>query len=104
MDKIFDSEAKEILTLLDPEGRRKKREPRPFMVELFGTSNSGKTTLLDAIYVFFKAVGFETAKCPEGAEAVPPQSIAHVQFHDRRLRDKSGAQDVFGQKHSSCSF
>lgn len=75
MDKIFETQAKEILTLLDPEGRRKKREPRPFMVELFGTSNSGKTTLLDAIYVFFKANGFETAKCPEGAEAVPPPRV-----------------------------
>jgi len=73
--KSFDTEAREVLALLDPNGTRKKREPRPFMVELFGTSNSGKTSLLDSIYVFFKAAGFETAKSPEGAEAVPPPRV-----------------------------
>lgn len=78
MDKIFEMQAKDILTLLDPEGRRKKREPRPFMVELFGTSNSGKTTLLDNIYVPFKVTGYEVAKSPEGAEAVPPPRVLPI--------------------------
>lgn len=67
-----------ILDAFDPERGRKKRAPRPFMIELCGTSNSGKTTLLDKLYIQLKADGFEFAKSPEGAEAVPPPRVLPV--------------------------
>ena len=77
-DQTFFNRAKFILDQFDPARTRKTRVPRPFMVELCGTSNSGKTTLLDKLYIQLKADGFEFAKCPEGAEAVPPPRVLPV--------------------------
>lgn len=70
--ELFDQRAKAILDRFDPDGVRKRDKERPFMIELLGLSNAGKTTLMDRLYVACKAQGMEVAKVPEGAEAVPP--------------------------------
>lgn len=77
-DLSFDTDAKSFLDRFDPGLARKRRPVRPCMVELFGTTNSGKTSVMDGLYVAFKAAGFEVAKVPEGAEAVPPPRILPV--------------------------
>jgi hypothetical protein len=70
--KLFAQRSKAILDRFDPDRARKRDKERPFMIELLGLSNTGKTTLMDRLYVAFKAAGKEVAKVPEGAEAVPP--------------------------------
>jgi len=75
MAKTDIARASALLDRFDPGRSRKARLPRPFIVELTGPSNSGKTTLLDRLYVASKAAGFEAAKVPEGAEAVPPPRV-----------------------------
>jgi thymidylate kinase len=80
--KLFDRLAGEVLDRFDPGRERKRPATRPFMVELTGMSNAGKTTLMDRLYVAFKAAGYEVAKIPEGAEAIPPpRDLPFYNFH-----------------------
>ncbi len=75
---LFDRRSKALLDRFDHGQQRARRAERPFMVELLGTSNSGKTTLMDRLYTEFKGMGYQVAKVPEGAEVIPPPRMLPV--------------------------
>lgn len=62
--------AKKALELLDPTGIRRTGLPRPFIVELTGNPNSGKTTIINSLRDFFKDMDYRVKKPLEGAEEV----------------------------------
>ncbi|MBI2099587.1 hypothetical protein HYT45_04265 [Candidatus Uhrbacteria bacterium] len=62
--------AAEILKSFDPEGRRTVGSPRPFMIELFGTPKSGKSTMKEMLKHFFRRNGWSVSTPTEGAEIV----------------------------------
>lgn len=67
--------AKELLLKFDPDGLRKKLLPRPFMLEVCGLPNSGKTTLINDLYDEFKGLGLIATRSVEGADVIPPPRI-----------------------------
>lgn len=66
----FETLAEQLLKEFDPDGRRKQKLGRPFMVELLGTPNSGKTTQKQILKRFFKRLGWNVSAPTEGAEVV----------------------------------
>ncbi len=71
----FETRAKELLKLLDPEGVRCGKLPRPFIVEITGSPVSGKTTTINILDDFFRRQKYQEQKYRvwkplEGAEAV----------------------------------
>lgn len=67
--------AKELLERFDPESARKKLLPRPFMLEVCGLPNSGKTTLINDLYDEFKNLGLIATRSVEGADVIPPPRV-----------------------------
>lgn len=67
---IFENEADALLKRFDPEGLRKRRLQRPFMIELFGTPKSGKSTIKEMLKHFLKRNGWAPSTPQEGAEVV----------------------------------
>jgi len=96
----FEHQAQDLLQRFDPESERKKLLDRPFMVELFGTPKSGKSTMKEMLKHFFKRNGWSVSTPLEGAEAVElpraePQynfqtaeyalSLARERFYNKRF-------------------
>lgn len=73
--KHLQEQARALLARLDPQGHRLIRLPRPFMMEVCGMPNSGKTTLINALYDEFKAIGMIATRSPEGADLIPPPRV-----------------------------
>lgn len=69
-EAILEKRAKDLLRLLDPTGIRGEGLPRPFIIELTGNPDSGKTTIIDSLRDFFKEMGYRVDKPLEGAEVV----------------------------------
>lgn len=67
---LLKKKAKELLDFLDPTGARRGGLPRPFIVELTGNPDSGKTSIIDSLRNFFKDIGYRVKKPLEGAEEV----------------------------------
>lgn len=67
---LLKERAKKALELLDPTGARREGLPRPFIVELTGNPDSGKTSIIDSLRDFFKDMGYRVKKPLEGAEEV----------------------------------
>ncbi len=71
MENLFEQRAQRVLKYLKVEKRyNEKDRPRPFFIELTGSPDSGKTTTIDELYKFFKALGFKTRRPQEGAEVI----------------------------------
>jgi len=71
MENFFEQRAKKVLKYLKVTERYdEKHRPRPFFVEFTGSPDSGKTTTIDELYKFFKALGFKTRRPQEGAEVI----------------------------------
>ncbi|MFA6603492.1 MAG: hypothetical protein WCT10_01465 [Patescibacteria group bacterium] len=68
--QTFERQAQELLRRFDPASERKRLLDRPFMLELFGTPKSGKSTMREMIKHFFKRNGWSVSSPLEGAEAV----------------------------------
>lgn len=71
----FEERAKNLLKYLDPTGSRQGKFPRPFIVEVTGSPDSGKTTTLKILDSFFrrqeyKGQKYRVWKPLEGAEAI----------------------------------
>lgn len=71
----FEKRARNLLKRLDPDGLRRGKLPRPFIVEVTGSPDSGKTTTLKILDSFFrrqeyKGKKYNVWKPLEGAEAV----------------------------------
>lgn len=66
----LEARAVSILKRFDPEGSRRVGSPRPFMVELFGTPKSGKSTMKEMLKHFFRRNGWSVSTPTEGAEVV----------------------------------
>jgi hypothetical protein len=62
--------AAEILHRFDPQSDRIRRFARPFMIELFGTPKSGKSTMIGMLDHFFKRNRWTVSTPVEGAEIV----------------------------------
>lgn len=62
--------AAEILHRFDSDGSRTKILDRPFMLELFGTPKSGKSTMKEMLKHFFRRNGWKVTTPTEGAEVV----------------------------------
>lgn len=58
------------LKRFDPLGIRHERRARPFMIELFGTPKSGKSTMKEMLKHFFRRAGWKVSTPTEGAEVV----------------------------------
>jgi thymidylate kinase len=67
---FLESRAADVLTRFDPERVRRALSERPFMLELFGTPKSGKSTMKEMLKHFFKRNGLSVSTPTEGAEAV----------------------------------
>jgi thymidylate kinase len=79
MEKIFEQEAQELLKIftelksgLSPEiwTRTKQRFHRPFIIEITGTPDSGKTSVISTLTRFFKRAGWRVLNPTEGAEII----------------------------------
>ncbi len=68
--KLFETAAAEMLSRFDPSGDRKSLVDRPFIIELFGTPKSGKSTMKEMIKHSFKRNGWSVSTPTEGAEVV----------------------------------
>jgi len=66
----FERSAEELLRFLDPDGARKGILARPFIIELFGTPKSGKTTMKEMLKHTLKRNGWSVSTPTEGAEVV----------------------------------
>jgi thymidylate kinase len=66
----FEKRAQSLLKHLDSDGLRKRTLPRPFIIEVTGSPDSGKTTTLKILDSFFRRQGYTVWKPLEGAEAV----------------------------------
>jgi hypothetical protein len=66
----LEKRATEILHRFDPDGTRTQILDRPFMLELFGTPKSGKSTMKEMIRHFFRRQGWKVSAPTEGAEVV----------------------------------
>ena len=66
----LEKRATDILHRFDPDGTRTLRLPRPFMLELFGTPKSGKSTMKEMLRHFFRRQGWKVSAPTEGAEVV----------------------------------
>jgi thymidylate kinase len=66
----FERRSHELLVKYDPNGDRRARWPRPFMIELFGTPKSGKTTNAEMLGHFLKRNKWLVLAPTEGAEVV----------------------------------
>lgn len=62
--------ASELLTLIDPNNRKSGKPVGPLLVEIAGTSKSGKTTIKEALYTFFRRAGFQAHALPEAAGTI----------------------------------
>lgn len=69
-ETLFEKRAKELLKQLDPDGKRRGKFPRPFIIEVTGSPDSGKTTTLTILDTFFRRQGYRVWKPLEGAEAI----------------------------------
>lgn len=69
-ETLFEKKAKNLLKRLDPDGLRRGRFPRPFIIEVTGSPDSGKTTTLKILDSFFRRQGYRVWKPLEGAEAI----------------------------------
>lgn len=66
----LEARAAAILKRFDPEGSRRVGSSSPFMVELFGTPKSGKSTMKEMLKHFFRRNGWSVSTPSEGAEVV----------------------------------
>lgn len=71
----LEKRAEQLLELLDPDGLRREKLPRPFIVEITGSPDSGKTTTITILDAFFRRQEhnghkYRVWKPLEGAEAV----------------------------------
>lgn len=71
----LEKRAQKLLKYLDPQGIRRGKLPRPFIVEVTGSPDSGKTTTLKILDGFFrrqqyKGQKYKVWKPLEGAEAI----------------------------------
>ena len=69
-NSTLEKKAKKLLEYLDPDGFRRGELPRPFIIEITGSPDSGKTTTLEILDTFFRRQGYKVWKPLEGAEAV----------------------------------
>jgi thymidylate kinase len=67
---ILETRAAGLLSRFDPDGARKARLERPFVIELTGPPKSGKTTTKEKLQQLFRRNGFLVEAPEEGAEAV----------------------------------
>lgn len=68
--ELFEQRADSLLQKFDPDGDRKALVDRPFIIELFGTPKSGKTTMKEMIKHTFKRNHWSVSTPTEGAEFV----------------------------------
>jgi len=68
--ELFEQKADGLLQQFDPNGERKMLLERPFIIELFGTPKSGKSTMKEMIKHTFKRNHWSVSTPTEGAEAV----------------------------------
>lgn len=66
----FESRSQTLLEKFDPHADRRARWQRPFMIELFGTPKSGKTTMAEMLGHFLKRNKWLVNAPTEGAEVV----------------------------------
>lgn len=69
-NESFESRAERLLRRFDPDDERKRLLERPFMIELFGTPKSGKSTMKEMLKHVFKRNGWSVSAPTEGAEVV----------------------------------
>lgn len=69
-ETLFEKRAQNLLKSLDPDGLRRGKFPRPFIIEVTGSPDSGKTTTLTLLDTFFRRQGYRVWKPLEGAEAI----------------------------------
>lgn len=69
-NQSFEQRIERLLKLFDPDGERRLLQPRPFIIELFGTPKSGKTTMKEMLKHTFKRNGLSVSTPTEGAEFV----------------------------------
>ncbi len=67
---LLEKRAADVLARFDPTGARKARLHRPFMIELYGTPKSGKSTMKDMLKHFFIRNGYAVSSPTEGAEVI----------------------------------
>lgn len=66
--KTLEERAEKILKNLRSENKYSLH--RPFVVEITGTPNAGKDTLIELLEVFFRRAGWRVLNPPEGAEVI----------------------------------
>ncbi len=97
IDNIFEARAEKVLRYLNVDHRYGESYlPRPFFVEFTGSPDSGKTTIIDELYKFFKTLKFRVLRPQEGAEVIqhvprttPLYNIRTAQYAVNQLIDLS---------------
>ncbi len=64
------SGALKLLSLIDPGRIKSEKRSGPLLVEIAGTSKSGKTTIREALYTFFRRAKFQVHALPEAAGTI----------------------------------
>ncbi len=94
-NEFFEKNAARLLHDFDAESRRKQLPDRPFMIELFGTPKSGKSTMKEMLKHFFRRNGWNVSTPTEGAEVVelprdePQYNFQTCEYALSTARDRS---------------
>ncbi len=101
--ELFETAAAEMLSRFDPAGDRKSLIDRPFIIELFGTPKSGKTTMKEMLKHTFKRNKWAVSTPTEGAEVIEWTKRLDPQynFQTAEYALMQARELAYGPKHRS---